>query len=449
MRGFSAALLVTLLGAMSEPSSGDQVVNDAKWATVAPMSEARLGHAMVELPTGANALGLSTGRGKVMVIGGFDSSPNAFPFVPATPLASCEIYDPTKNTWTPAAPHPVPGGWRWTTVLKNGMVLVAGGSQSLEVNLADSRLYDPRTNRWIATKPLPIGTNNPHAFMHPVLLPNGQILIAGGEDDSSIVGGELTHSHSSYLFTLNERQPALSFWDYTRNKSNRRISEMPDGRTTSGLLLMKNGRVLNVGGLGPSFEGTLAATRTVRIFDPETGLWTRAAPMPAIEGGGEDEFVSDYPNARGSRWAPLSVNLDDGRVLVAGGFGGTFFQVYRKSAVIYDPRRDVWQVTTPMHFRRYVGSWTGKLPSGDILFAGVGFSDDLEPHDATGEIFDQATRSWRLAPTRGGPPIDGTIDSFESQLVRLSSGRMQTTGGADLETESLGTTDSWMFAEGR
>jgi hypothetical protein len=71
------------------------------------MSVARLGHAMVELPQGPNALGLSTGPGKVMVIGGFDSEPDA-PHTPANPLASCEIYDPTTNTWTAAAPHPTP-----------------------------------------------------------------------------------------------------------------------------------------------------------------------------------------------------------------------------------------------------------------------------------------------------------------------------------------------------
>ena len=134
------------------------------------MSQARLGHAMVELPSGPNALGLSSGPGKVMVIGGFDSEPLDVGIVPANPLASCEIYDPTTNTWTPAAPHPVAAGWRWAVVLRNGMVLVAGGWSNANVDLftTSSHLYDPKTNTWIATQPLPIGITNPHGFMRAI-----------------------------------------------------------------------------------------------------------------------------------------------------------------------------------------------------------------------------------------------------------------------------------------
>jgi hypothetical protein len=440
----TVAVLLIIGSASVAPSAiagGDP--NNLKWSTAAPMLEARLGHAMVELLPGPSGLGLNTGAGKVMVIGGFDSAPLAYPTT-AIPLASCEIYDPATNTWTPAAPHPVPGGWRWAGVLSNGMVLVAGGSQSLAINLADSHLYDPATNRWIATRPLPIGTNNPHAFMHPVVLANGQVLIAGGEDDDAIKGPALLHSHSSYLFTLNAQRPSQSSWDYTRNKSNRKVSQMPEGRTTSALLLMSDGRVLNVGGLGPSFEGSLAATNTASIYDPNTGVWTSAAPMPPVLGFEEDELITPYPTSPGSRWSPFSASLDDGPVLIAGGNGG-LFEVDRKSALLYDPRTNVWQITTPMHFRRGIGSLKGKLPAdAGILFAGPGFSDSGQFANLTGEIFHPKTSTWTLVPPVDGPPVDGSVGSWESQSVVLSTGRLQISGGAAL-VDAFAIRGSWIF----
>ena len=325
------------------------------------------------------------------------------------------------------------------------MVLVAGGSQSLAVNLADSHLYDPATNKWIATKPLPIGTNNPHAFMRPVVLANGQVLIAGGENDEGIGGPEFLHSRSSYLFTLNAQRPSQYSWDYTRNKSNREVSQMPEGRTTSALRLMSDGRVLNAGGFGPAFEGDLAATNTASIYDPNTGVWTSAAPMPPVLGLEEDEFIPPYPTSPGSRWGPYSENLDDGRVLIAGGVGGRF-DVCRRSVVLYDPRTNQWQATTRMQFRRFMGSWSGKLP-GDagILFAGAGFIPNTYAfRDLTGEMFHPKNSTWTMVPVVDGPPIDLSVDSYQSQSVLLSTGRLQITGGAN-RYDRLGTADpgSW------
>jgi Kelch motif protein len=421
------------------------------WISVAPMLEARMGHAMVELPPGPNALGLSTGRGKVMVIGGFDNSL----FAAGNPLASCEIYDPVTNTWTRTAPHPIAAGWRWAAVLSNGMVLVAGGAKNLTSLVAASHLYDPATNKWITTKLLPIGLTNPHAFMRTIVLPNGQVLIAGGIDENGVqdwLNGAPGPSFSpySYIFTLNSRQPALSFWDYTRQKSDRSISRMPESRTTSALILTSTGKVLNFGGLGPSPTGEDAATNTASIFDFGSGRWTSAPPMPPVYGLGEDEFVASYPTGPGSRWAPFSQNLEDGKVLVAGGVAGLLFNPFlpRSSAVIYDPTSNTWRVTTPMLFQRWTGNWSARISDGaSILFAGPGnYSDGaFTLHDLTGEIFDSGNEQWILAPVSGGPPADGSLDSFESRSVQLRDGRLQIAGGTDWNTDTVASNRSWIY----
>jgi hypothetical protein len=442
-----------LLFTLALGGSAAQAQQGSGWTAVTPMSVARLGHSMVELPPGKNALGLSTGAGKVMVIGGFDSEPLDVPHVPANPLASCEIYDPTTNTWTTAAPHPVSAGWRVVAVLSNGMVLVAGGAKSLTSVLASSHLYDPKTNAWIATQPLPVAMTNPHAFMRAIVLPNGQVLIAGGIDQNGInsvnkstVPPSSTHS---YLFTLNSRNPAQSSWDNTRLASDGSISPMPEERTTSALVLMSNGKVLNVGGLGPKFDKTIAATNTASVFDPATGIWTSVTPMPRIAGLGEDELIPSYPTAPGSRWAPFSQLLDSGSVLIAGGLAGLIPNfVMRASAVIYDPVANSWRLTTPMLFRRPYGFWSAKLPSGEgVLFAGPGFNFQNTPplHDFTGEIFDATTEQWSLSSPSGGPPSDGSIDSFESQSVLLRTGIVQIAGGADGATTSLARNQSWIY----
>jgi hypothetical protein len=423
------------------------------WTTVAPMSVPRLGHAMAEIRPGPNALGLSAGVGKVMVVGGFDAEPLWVPS--AQPLDSCEIYDPSTNTWTQTAPHPVAAGWRWAITLENGMVLVVGGAENIFLTVAASHLYDPSTNKWIATKPLPIGLANPHAVMKPVVLPNGQILIAGGVEQNGandVLSGSPvpTPSQFAYIFTLNWRNPALSSWDYTRDVSNGRISLMPEGRTTSALVLMKNGTVLNVGGLGPlPEEDTEAATNTASLFDPRTGLWRPAAPMPPVYGLQEDESISVYPTALGSRWAPFALPLDNGEVLVAGGTAGILAEaVLRSSALIYNPRTDGWHITTPMHFRRSPGVWLAKFPFElTLLFAGPGVppSSLFLVHDLTGEIFETANDQWTFAPTAGGPPTDNSVDSFESQSIQLINGNLQIAGGADYLTDSTPTDQSWIY----
>jgi hypothetical protein len=331
------------------------------------------------------------------------------------------------------------------------MVLVAGGATSITSNIASSHLYDPRKDAWIETRSLPIGLANPHAFMRPVILDDGRVLIAGAEDDNSvrifIATGVLVHASNSYLFTLNERNPELSFWDYTRKTVDGSISRMPEGRTTSAMILLDNHMVLNVGGLGPAFRGQEAATNTSSLFDPESGVWTQKAPMPSIVGQGEDEAISQYPTATGSRWAPFSALLNNGQVLVAGGVGGLLFETLRASALLYDARRDHWQITTPMHLFYGAGAWSARLRNGErILFAGPGVSPLTHSLMAvTGEIFDPESRTWTLTSESGGPPADGSVDSFESQMLVLKDGRVQTTGGSDYNTDSFAINQSWIF----
>src|SRR5262249_50283735 len=109
------------------------------------------------------------------------------------------------------------------TLLPNGQVLVAGGLDGSGAVLASAELYDPSTGTWTATGSLATGR-----FLHTAtLLPNGKVLVAGGQAPSS------TASATLY-------DPASGTWTATGSLSVARA-----GHTAT---LLSNGKVLVAGG---------------------------------------------------------------------------------------------------------------------------------------------------------------------------------------------------------
>ena len=73
------------------------------------------------------------------------------------------------------------------TLLPNGEVLVAGGFNS-SGSLTSAELYDPASGTWTTAGNLNVGRRSHTA----TLLPNGKVLVSGGIDDSgSLASAEL------------------------------------------------------------------------------------------------------------------------------------------------------------------------------------------------------------------------------------------------------------------
>jgi WD40 repeat protein len=125
-------------------------------------------------------------NGKVLIAGGDDNTGH-----PTT----TEIYDPVANSFTvgPAmntAREETPNA----ILLPNGKVLIAGGwvfGSGGSGVLASTELYDPVSNRFAA----PASTasmSSPREYSTATLLPNGKVLIAGGDDgDDNLSASDL------------------------------------------------------------------------------------------------------------------------------------------------------------------------------------------------------------------------------------------------------------------
>src|SRR6266446_7771384 len=252
------------------------------------------------------------------------------------------------------------------TLLPNGKVLVAGGEDlGAGMAAASAELYDS-TGNWNETGNLKTGR-----YLHTAtLLTDGKVVIAGGCGSSQpcvpLNSAELYDSTTGTWTSIGNLNTAR--WPHTAT-------------------LLSNGKILVVGGYG--VDGPL---KNAELFDPATGTWSSAGNLN---------------NARVGHTATLLAN---GKVLVAGGVDSG------KNAELYDPATQTWSVTGGLNFQRDWPTAT-LLANGKVLVAGGGlFFVDISnglPLDLrsayspamifesyfptnTAELYDPATGAWTI-----------------------------------------------------
>ena len=229
------------------------------------------------------------------------------------------------------------------TLLPNGQVLVAGGFNGT-IPLASAELYDPASGTWTATGSLATARTEHLA----TLLLNGKVLVAGGFnfDGPPLANTELY-------------DPASGTWTATGNS----LIEVIGSTET----LLPAGKVLVAGGSTLTLPPLTFASS--ERYDPASGNWTGTGGLN---------------NARTGHTATL---LTDGRVLVAGGANVFKSVVYLASAELYDPASGVWTATGCLTTPR-TGHTATLLTNGQVLIAG-GFNGTLPL--ASAELYDPAT----------------------------------------------------------
>lgn len=223
-----------------------------------------------------------------------------------------EVYDPTTDRWSLAAPLPE-GRNHPAAAVVGDRFYVLGGDDS-RGSVATNYEYDPRSNSWAVRTPMPTARSAPMAAVI-----GGRIYVAGGFPDSA---GR----------TLEAYDPANDRWTS--------LPPMPTARNhiAGGAI---GGRLYVVGGRPPN---TLAV---VEVFDPATGAWATRAPMPTGRSGHAAAVV------RGC----LYVFGGEGNPSVPSG-------VFPQNE-LYDPGANVWTSLTAMSSPRH---GIGAAVVGDRIF---------------------------------------------------------------------------------
>ena len=111
--------------------------------------------------------------GTVLVAGGgrFDAISNS-----TVPFASAELFDPANNTFTPTGSMTTGRFFHTATLLSDGTVLIAGGSDSGGNAASTAELFDPASKTFA-----PTGGMTMARFAHSATrLPDGTVLVTGG-----------------------------------------------------------------------------------------------------------------------------------------------------------------------------------------------------------------------------------------------------------------------------
>ncbi len=299
-----------------------------------------------------------------------------FVFMVVPALAAAQDWWPVGSLGTARAFHTA-------TLLPDGKVLVAGGEAEGSRMFASAELFDPTTANWSGTGSMGIERTNFAA----VLLPSGKVLVAGGRNWGIPLA-------SAELY-----DPATGTWSDT--------GAMATARDESTLTLLPSGKVLVAGGDGNSMQSIYA---TAELYDPITGTWSPTGSLTD------------------ARYAHTATLLASGKVLVAGGNNSAG---HLASAELYDSNTGTWSPTGSLGAARFVHA-AALLPSGNVLVAG-GFGNTGTL--ASAETYDPGTGSWS--------PTGALAEGRYWHTATLVSGKVLAVGGAASAEQYDPATGSW------
>ncbi len=276
-----------------------------------------------------------------------------------------------------------------TTLLPNGMILIAGGNDGTTA-IGTAEIYDPRVD--FST---PTGTMiTPRSSHTATLLTNGKVLIAGGWNAATVATCELYDPVTGTFTTTGSLATARS--EHTAT-------------------LLPNGKVLVAGGLATA----TSSLSSVELYDPSTGTFSSAGTMTGV---------------RNAHTASL---LPNGKVFIAGGQSANAGRpTFLKTTELYDPAvgaSGTFTVSTSLSTARRYHSAT-VLPNGTVLLAGGATV-------TTAEIYTPSTQG--MANTTGAM----ASARFFATATLLPNGTVMIAGGVN-GTTTLNTVEVYSPSSG-
>jgi hypothetical protein len=343
-------------------------------------------------------------NGKVLIAGGTDGPWG----ISESIYASAEIYDPATSTFSKTGSMKMARAEQTATLLDDGRVLMTGGygcllpracvKQSSFDILASAELYDPTTGKFTLTGSMAA----PRTHASATLLVDGRVLVTSGDTTNRM--GEL-YDPSSGRFTETGKDAI----DYS----------------ISPAVLLPNGKVLEAaGGAGDPLVGSL--------YDPATGKFTKISLEPApnstpsaqVSGG---QVVERY-------WPSSGTVLKDGRVLL---FEGGYLETYDPSTgacadIGFMMPTGLQAPTATSSMAIWLSPTVTLLPNGWVLFIGGQFG----PFTATATsavLYDPASGSEILGPLK-------TARSDQTATL-LANGSVLVAGGDDTNKKALASAE--------
>ncbi len=288
------------------------------------MTAARQGHTATVLPDGRVLL---TGGTKNI---GFRAT-----------LASAEIYDPGSGTFQTTGSMTTAREGHTATLLRDGRVLIAGGSPNGTSTTASAEVYDPRSGKFRAISPMGV----PREAHSATLMKDGRVLIAGG-GRGGMPGGYIAYDTAEIF------NPAT-------NSFHTVSAHMKVDRVGPAAALLDDGRVLIAGGKSgqirnPFGGGNLASftpLASAETFDPETR-----------------SFVA-LPRMHATHYLGVATRLDNGTILITGGWTAIGGMIGGERVTdLFEPERNIF-AGGELHVGRLEQTAT-LLRDGDVLVAG-------------------------------------------------------------------------------
>ncbi|HXL79282.1 MAG TPA: kelch repeat-containing protein [Pyrinomonadaceae bacterium] len=341
------------------------------------------------------------------------------------PLAATDAstISPTSNMTAARSGHTA-------TLLPNGQVLIAGGMERNGVLFRSAELYDPTTGRFTAANQ---SMNTQRVGHSATPLRNGKVLIAGGWSSQGLLATAELYDPGAGVFTPTGSM-SVARGDFTAT-------------------LLASGDVLVAGGENSG------ALLSAEIYDPATGQFTQTGNMNAgrtmhtavllsdgrvlVAGGGAYQHplaTAELYNATSGtftvtgsmtvpRYKQAALLLADGNVLVVGGSDGRDWQGQYANAEIYSPANGAFSNIAHMNMARFkLPAAVALLKSGKVLIAGGGEQV---------EIYDPASRTFSVATGR----MDAA--KFYSTATMLTDGRVLVAGGYD--NHSVASAKAWTY----
>jgi len=396
--------------------------------------------------------------GLVLVVGlaGCSGTPSSVATTPSTSLAPTPTAPPSSNP-SPTTPPPlsfVATGSMHTarsgataTLLKNGKVLIAGGTKrenATEDVYASAELYDPISGKFSTTGSM----SSARFYATAALLPDGRVLVAGGEGCSDRRSCLVARDSLQHLASAEIYDPTTGKFTAT--------GSMTGVRANGASTLLSDGRVLLAGGdkwaeLYDPNSGNFARTGSptvqsgyntvtllpsgkvlvteqsasqdtlAQVYDPTSGKF--AAVSLALPAGTKPV---QYKGVAVDRAVPSAATLlKDGRVLL---FEGGYLQTY-------DPASGA---CADAGFISPAGAWEGAtanlMPDGRVLYEGALVTDSSASTSADLAVLYDPT---------GGPSRTGSakVGRYAQTATLLADGSVLIAGGEDLNGDPLASAE--------